>query len=126
MRKIIDAKTHLWLDIGTTGAFFLMGGLFWKDSKRASISALINGGMVLGLTLMTDYKGDGSKPVSFPTHGIMDGVQAATAATLPFMLGFNDEPEAKYFWMQASNEGGVIAMTDWNSRIGRGRRRKAA
>lgn len=69
--------------------------------------------MVLGLALLTDYDGDGKRPISFPTHGKLDAVQAAMAMFMPTVLGFGDDRSALVFRAQALNECAVIALTDF-------------
>ncbi len=113
--RIIGPKTHKLLDYLTIGAFMFAGALFWKNHKRASIGAIVNGGFVLGATLLTDYDGDGRRPLSFETHGDLDVVQAGIAAAIPRVLGFSDEGKAWFFRAQAMNETAVIAMTDFES-----------
>lgn len=114
MPKPIGQTTHAVLDYVTAGAFFLGAGFLWNRNRSAAWGAIAEGAMVLGMSLMTDYPG-GVKPViSFKRHGQMDLVQAASAAALPSMLGFADEPEAWLFHGQAVNELAVVAFTDWS------------
>ena len=117
--KVISPRTHRILDYLTIGAFMTVGGLFVGRSRsrtrRAGIAALANGALVLGATLLTDYNGDGSKPISFETHGILDMVQAGFAAAAPHIFGFSEEAKSWFFRGQAMNEGMVIAMTDWEA-----------
>lgn len=125
--KYISPRVHRWLDIGVTAYFVGLGA--WcavRGRGRAATAAFINGGMVAGLTMLTDYDGDGRKPVSFKMHGTMDAVQATTAALGPVLHGFADEPEARFFWGQAANEVGVIAMTDWDAGMPESQRLNAA
>jgi hypothetical protein len=75
--------------------------------------ALINGTFVLGLTLLTDYDGDGKRPISFRKHGELDVVQAALAAGLPTMMGFGNSWAALPFRLQAGNEMLVVSVTDF-------------
>lgn len=89
------------------GVWFTMRGC-----GRAATAAVMNGGMLAGVSRLTDYDGDGRKPISFKMHGTLDAVQEATAALGPVLHGFADEPEAKHFWGQATNEVGVIATSD--------------
>lgn len=126
--KLITPRVHAWLDFAVTTYFVGLGVWFSIRGKgRAATAAFINGGMVAGVSMMTDYDGDGRKPLSFKMHGTMDAVQAGTAAIAPVALGFADEPEGKYFWGQAANELGVIATTDWDAGMpSRRRRRRAA
>lgn len=113
--RIIGPRTHKLLDYLTTGTFLFVGALFWKNHKRASIGAILNGAFVLGATLLTDYDGDGRRPLSFETHGDLDGVQAGIAAAVPRVMGFANEGKAWFFRAQAMNELVVIAMTDFES-----------
>jgi len=54
--KTIDPATHSVLDYLTVSYFMLLAGMYWKSNKRAAVGALINGGMVLGLSMLTDYR----------------------------------------------------------------------
>ena len=112
--KAVDPATHCVLDYLTISYFFITAGLFWGRNNRAAAAALINGGMVLGLSMLTDYPG-GLKKISFRDHGKGDIMQAATAAALPTLLGFGDEAAALPFRMQALNEAVVIGATDFDS-----------
>lgn len=123
--KIIDADTHAALDYLTVSAFLVMAAAFWPRHKRAAISALINGGMVLGVSMFTDYSGSLQKRIPFRTHGKLDVVQMLTAAGLPTLLGFGNEAAALPFRLQALNEAMVVGITDWDKRRGRSIRRAA-
>lgn len=114
--KFISPRVHAWLDIAVTGYFLGLGG--WcaiRGKAGGALAAFINAGMVAGVSLMTDYDGDGQKPINFKLHGTLDAVQAATAALAPVLHGFTDEPEAAFFYGQAANEVAVIAATDWDA-----------
>ncbi len=126
--KYVSPRVHSWLDAAVSAYFLGLGVWFAIRGKGgAATAAFINGGMVAGVSLMTDYDGDGKRPLSFKMHGTMDAVQATTAALAPVLHGFADEPEAKYFWGQAANEVAVIATTDWDAGMpARRRRRRAA
>lgn len=125
--KTISPRVHKWLDIATTGYFVGLGIWFAVRGKAgAATAAFINGGMVAGVSMFTDYDGDRVKPINFKMHGTMDAVQATTAALAPVLHGFADEPEAKYFWGQAANEFAVISTTDWNAGMPARRRKQAA
>lgn len=113
--RVIDPKTHKALDFLTTATFFMVAGALWGKHKRATATALINGGAVLAATLLTDYDGDGKRPISFPDHGKIDIAQAGMASGLPVLLGFANHPAAMIFEMQAMNEALVISATDWEA-----------
>lgn len=125
--KVITPRVHAWLDMLVTG-YFLGVGVFCATRGKggAATAAFMQAGMVAGVSLMTDYDDTGSKPISFPMHGTMDAVQAATAALAPMLHGFANEPEAMFFYGQAVQEVGVIAMTDWYHEIDEGRLSEAA
>ena len=126
--KLISPRVHAWLDFAVSSYFLGLGIWFAIRGKGgAATAAFINGGMVAGVSMMTDYDGDGKKPINFKLHGTLDAVQATTAALAPVLHGFASEPEAAYFWGQAANEVAVIAATDWDAGMpSSGRRRKAA
>lgn len=117
--KLISPKQHKVLDWIVTGYFATLGGLSMafggRKGKRAGIAALINGGMVLGATLLTDYDGDGHRPLSFYTHRKLDIGQLSLAASAPQMFGFSDQAKSWFFRAQALSEAMVIAMTDWDA-----------
>ncbi|HEU5451625.1 MAG TPA: hypothetical protein VFU76_06550 [Terriglobales bacterium] len=114
--KLVDPRTHAALDYLTISAFFVMAGAFWGRNKRAAATALVNGGMVLGVSLLTDYDGDGKRPISLRTHGKLDLGQMLTAAGMPSLLGFGSESAALPFRLQAMNEALVVGITDWDRR----------
>jgi hypothetical protein len=113
--RVIDPKTHKTLDFLTTAAFFMIAGAFWGKHKRATATALINGTAVLAATLLTDYDGDGKRPISFPTHGKIDMAQASMASGLPVIMGFANQGAATVFEAQAMIETLVISATDWEA-----------
>jgi hypothetical protein len=114
--KPISPQVHRWLDVAVTSAFAVVGGIFAsRGNGKAATAAFINAGMVAGVSMFTDYEGNGQKPISFKMHGFMDIVQAATAATAPLMFGFAGEGESAFFYSQAGSEVGVVAMTDWDA-----------
>ena len=114
--KPIKPRTHAWLDVAVTAYFSIAGALcLARGNKRAATAAFVNAGMVAGVSLLTDYRGDGSKPLSFKMHGTMDLIQAATAGAAPVLFGFADEPSSAIFYGQAGSEIGVVALTDWDA-----------
>lgn len=115
LTKTISPAQHAVLDYGVVSTFFALGMRYRKRNGRAAALAFINAGMVLGLSMVTDYPGGIWRRVSFRTHGKMDVVQAALAGFGPLLFGFADTPEAGTFYTQAASEVGVVAMTDWNA-----------
>jgi hypothetical protein len=114
--KIISPRVHAIIDYTVAGTFLLMGGLFFKNgNKRASVGAFIIGGAIIGQSLVTDYPGGVADLISFQTHGKIDTGMAGMMASMPDLLGFKDEPEAKHFRMQGLAEALVVGMTDWDA-----------
>lgn len=126
--KPIKPNTHRLLDWATIGAYFVVGGLLWNRTKRGTIAALANGGMVLAATVLTDYDGNGKRPLSFHTHGELDVSQLTLAAASPHIFGFADEHpgSAWIFRAQAITETLVVRMTDWDANRAKRRLNRAA
>ena len=103
------------LDYGVAATFFSLGARMLAHHRPAATLAFINGAMVLGMSLMTDYPGGVWRRISFPMHGAMDLVQAAVAGLGPVVMGFANDPEAMPFYGQAVSELGVVAATDWKA-----------
>jgi len=113
--KTISPARHAVLDYGIAATFIGMGMRFRGRNNAAAALAFINAGMVLGVSLTTDYPGGVWKKISFKTHGMLDVLQAALAGIGPILFGFSRQPEAKPFYTQAASEVGVIVATDWNA-----------
>ncbi len=113
--RVIDPHSHEVLDYLVTGFFLMIAGATWGTHRRACATALLNAGAVLGTTLMTDYDGDGRRPIPFPTHGKIDVAQAGMASGLPVLLGFAAHPVALLFQAQAMSEMLVVSATDWEA-----------
>jgi hypothetical protein len=115
MPAVISPAQHAVLDYGVAATFFGMGAALWGRHRPASTLAFLNGAMVLGMSLLTNYPGGVYRTLSFKTHRTGDIVQAALAGFGPALFGFSGDPEAKYFYGQALSEAGVIAATDWSA-----------
>lgn len=113
--KVISPGRHAVLDYGVAASFFGVGMALARRHRPASILAFVNGGLVLGMSLLTNYPGGVMRRLSFRTHRTGDIMQAGLAAVGPALFGFAREPEARYFYSQALSEAGVIAATDWNA-----------
>jgi hypothetical protein len=114
MPKIINPRAHAVIDYVVAGAFFVAAGLCWRRSKRAAIGSLICGGVTAINNAFTDYPGGIYKVMSFRTHGKLDAGLAALTATVPRLMGFGEDSEAKFFNMQSMAETAIIAMTDFD------------
>jgi hypothetical protein len=113
--RVIGPAQHAALDYGVAATFLALAMRYRTRNRAASALAFINGAMVLGTSLMTDYPGGLSRQISFKTHGALDVAQAALAGLGPVLFGFAGTDEAKTFYAQALSEVGVIAATDWNA-----------
>lgn len=115
MPKPISPRMHAALDYGVAAAFFGAGAIMMSRNRRAGTLAMINGAMVLMMSLFTDYPGGVWPRLSFKTHRTGDIGQALLAGLGPVMFGFAGEPEAAFFHGQAASEVGVIMATDWDA-----------
>lgn len=111
---MISPTQHAVLDYSVASFFLSLGMRYRGENDRASTLAFINGAMVLGMSLLTDYPGGVWRVLSFKTHRALDVVQAALTGFGPLVLGFGGAPEARTFYGQAASEIGVVAMTDWD------------
>ena len=103
------------LDYSVAATYLTYGFSRLRQHRPAATLALLNGFMVLGMSLMTDYPGGVWRQLSFKGHRNGDIGQAAFAALGPALFGFSREPEAQFFYGQAASEVGVIATTDWDA-----------
>ena len=115
IRKMISPGAHAVLDYSVASSYFGLWARMRHRHPAAAGLACVNGLMVLGLALMTDYPGGVFKTISFKTHRTMDWMQAGLAGFGPLLLGFGGDPEAAPFYSQAASEVGVIAATDWDA-----------
>ncbi len=113
----ITPAAHAVLDYAVAATFIAKGISLMSTHRRAGGLALLNGGMVLGLSLMTAYPGGLWPQFSFKAHRTGDIGQAALAALGPMLLGFSRDAEAAFFYTQAASEVGVIAATDWDGDV---------
>jgi hypothetical protein len=113
--KAISPGQHAVLDYGVAATFLTLGFSLLSRHRSAATLAFVNGAMVLGMSLLTDYPGGVVRRLSFRAHRTGDIAQAALAGLGPILFGFADHPDAKYFYGQALSEAGVIAATDWNA-----------
>lgn len=112
---VIPPKKHRILDYATAGAFLTAAGLLWSRHRKPAIAALAHAAFVLAYTPLTDFEGNGRRPISFRRHGTLDRVQAGMASLAPEMLGFTSEKHAWFFRGQALTEDIVIALTKYDS-----------
>ena len=100
--RAVSPRIHGMVDYVSVGAFIAGAAMFWGRNKRAALASLICGGAELASVLLTDYPGDGKKPVGFRTHCEMDYGLAAIVATMPETLAFERTGEKKFFRVQGA------------------------
>lgn len=115
LTRVISPTQHAILDYGVAATFLAFGFSVLPRHRGAAALAFVNGVMVLGMSLLTDYPGGVFRTLSFRAHRTGDIAQAALAGLGPLLFGFGNDPEAKYFYSQAISEAGVIAATDWDA-----------
>src|SRR5438045_2618514 len=52
--KVIDPKTHAFIDYAVAGTFFILGAVFWRRNKRAAIGAMLCGGATAETSMQTE------------------------------------------------------------------------
>src|SRR5271165_4103785 len=114
MPKVIDPTTHAVLDYAIAGSFLLMGILFWKRNKCAAVSSLLCGGASAANIWLTDYPGGGRKVISYKAHGHIDTGIAGMTAGMPRVLRFEDEPQARFFEVEALAQTAIVGLTDFD------------
>jgi len=115
LKGSISPAQHAVLDYGVAAAYFTYGASMRSRHAAASRLAFVNGAMVLGMSLLTNYPGEVLRKLSFRGHRSGDIIQAALAGLGPILFGFGGDREANYFYGQALSEVGVIAATDWEA-----------
>jgi hypothetical protein len=115
LSKPITPAAHAVLDYTVAATFFGVGAWLMGRHKPAATLAFVNGAMVAGMSMMTDYPGGIFRVLSFHGHRTGDIIQAAVAGFGPALFGFAGDEEAKFFYGQAASELGVIAATNWDA-----------
>jgi hypothetical protein len=113
MPKLINPTTHAVIDYAVAGSFLLMGILFWKRNKRAAVGSLFCGGAAVANILLTDYPGGAYNVISYKSHGRIDTGLAGITAAMPRLMGFDSEPQAKFFEIEALSKTAIIGLTDF-------------
>jgi hypothetical protein len=116
--RVINSKQHAVIDYIHAATNFIVGAIFWKRNKRAAGAAFALGANVLANALMTDYELGVFRLYDFHVHGMLDYGVAATSAAMPALLGFHDEPEAKYFYGQGVGETAIAGISDYDDNSG--------
>ncbi len=113
--KVLGPGTHAIVDYSVAALLFTAGALFWSRHKSASISAILCGAGTLLNSLFTDYPGGVVPAMSFETHGRIDIGLAGIAASIPGLMRFDDEAQARFFEATAVAETLASGFTDYKS-----------
>ena len=111
--QLISPAAHAVIDYVMFGAFFTAGALLWRKNKRASLAAYLCADIVGTLAFLTDMPGGVWKKISFETHGRVDPGLSLLAASVPQMLAFKGEHEAKLFHGMGVAMAVVGGLTDF-------------
>jgi len=120
----ISPRVHSALDYAVAGSFLLAGVLFWKRNRRAAVGSLLCGGATATVSLLTDYSGERSKPISYSMHGQIDTGLIAMTAAMPKLMNIEDGPQARFFSVQAVAKTAITSMTDFDRTSRKGSRHK--
>src|SRR5689334_9912312 len=66
--KMISPAQHAVLDYGVAATFLAVGFSLLSRHRSAAVLAFLNGGMVLGMSMLTRYPGGVFPKLSFKTH----------------------------------------------------------
>jgi hypothetical protein len=114
--KVLGPRAHAVAGYSVAALFFTAGTLFWRRHKSASLSALLCGSGVLLNTLFTDHPGGVVREMSYETHGKIDAGLAALSASIPGLMGFSGDRQARFFEAMALAETLVAGFTDYRAR----------
>src|SRR5579859_7370610 len=121
--KVISPKAHGIIDYVHAGMNLTAGALLRHRNRRASNAAYALGASIFANALMTDYPLGVFRRYSFRVHGALDYGIAAVSASMPKLLGIEDQPEAHFFKWQGRGESVIAALTNYNDTRGARRRR---
>jgi hypothetical protein len=113
--KVLGPRTHSIIDYSVAALLFSAGVLFWQKHKSASLSALFCGSGVLLNAMFTDYPGGVVRGMSFETHGKIDAGIAGLTATIPSLMGFGGDAQARFFEATAVAETLATGFTDYRT-----------
>jgi hypothetical protein len=113
--KVLGPGTHAIVDYSVAALLFSAGALFWRQHKSAAISAILCGAGTLLNSIFTDYPGGVVPAMSFETHGRIDVGLAGIAASIPGLMRFDHDPQARFFEATAVAETLASGFTDYKS-----------
>jgi hypothetical protein len=123
--KIIDPKTHAIIDYVVAGIFVAAGAVYWKRNRRAAVGSFVCGAATAMNAMVTDYPGGVWKALDYQRHGRIDAGLVGAVGTMPTLMGFSDDEEARFFKVQSMTEAVVTALTDFDA-LGQHHHKEAA
>ncbi len=121
--KVISPTAHGIIDYCHAAFFAGMAVVCWKRNKPAALAAAATSALVLGESLLTDYKLGVKRVIPFSVHGQLDGGFAAVSLAIPKLFGFEETRAAKVFQVNAFVETAVVSFTDWSDERARAEER---
>jgi hypothetical protein len=112
--KVVGPHLHSVVDYSFAALFFVAGAAFWRRHKNASIGALLCGAGVMLNTMLTDHPGGVVRAISREAHGKIDLGLAGLTAAIPGLMGFADDPPARFFETSAIAETLAAGFTDFH------------
>ena len=112
--KVISPRQHGIIDYCHAAFFATLAVVYWNKNRRAAVAAASTSALVLGQSLLTDYKWGVEKVIPFTVHGQMDGAFAAASLGIPKLFGFEETVPATIFHVNAFVESTIVGLTDWN------------
>ena len=113
--KIIDARTHGYIDYAHAGFFLALAIGCRKKNPPAALAAAATSAFVLIEALLTDYPLGVKRVLPFETHGKLDGGFVPMSLLMPKLLGFSGTKAAAVFRANALVEATVVGLTNFNS-----------
>lgn len=111
--KSLDERGHAVLDYLLLAGTLAAAAVLFRRNRVAGACAVIAAVTHGTNTLLTDYPGGVFKSISFPMHGRLSLGIAAMVASMPKMMNFDKEPEARFFQMHSLASISLIGMTDF-------------
>jgi Na+/proline symporter len=124
--RVISPKTRAVLDHVNVGILLMSGAWFWRRNKRAALAAMVGGGAVMALNLLTRYPGGAKNVISFRARREIDFGLAAMISTMPEFFAFKDAEERKFFVAEGVLMAVVTELTQFPESNVEGKRFRAA
>lgn len=106
--KVLDAKTHGYLDYAY-GVLLLLAPAMFDFSPTAATISQVFGVLHLGLSLVTRYPLGAFKVVPFPVHGGIELVAAILLVAMPWLADFAADEAGRNFFVIA----GIFVLGLW-------------